>query len=109
MVATYVDCMYTVSCYLCVYIYRLKEILGTGEFGDVFKGEWETPYGVKEIAAKLLRKGAEQDDVVKFLQEAAIMAQFKHPNVVGFFGAVTLQQPVRTFVNVCKRPLNTLC
>ena len=88
-------------------IYRLKEILGTGEFGDVFKGEWETPYGVKEIAAKLLRKGAGQDDVVKFLQEAAIMAQFKHPNVVGFYGAVTLQQPVSTFVSVFKQPVKS--
>ena len=35
-----------------------------------------------------------QDDKVKFLQEAAIMAQFKHPNVIQPYGIVTDGQPV---------------
>lgn len=41
-----------------------------------------------EIAIKSLKKGASNLDRVKFLQEAAIMAQFKHPNVVNLFGIV---------------------
>ena len=31
---------------------------------------------------------------MKFLQEAAIMAQFKHPNVVSLYGVVTQGKPV---------------
>jgi ephrin-B len=72
---------------------KLKHLLGKGEFGDVYRGDWETPYGFKDVAVKLLRENAQEEDIVKFLQEATIMAQFRHPNIVGFLGAVTLKQP----------------
>ena len=48
------------------------------------------------MAVKTLKEGSKEDDRVKFLQEAAIMAQFKHPNVVEMYGVVTLGEPVRT-------------
>ena len=35
-------------------------------------------------------------DQVKFLQEAAIMGQFKHPNVIKLYGMVTVGEPVST-------------
>ena len=35
---------------------------------------------------KSLNCNASEEDRVKFLQEAAIMAQFKHPNVVALHG-----------------------
>ena len=35
-------------------------------------------------------------DQVKFLQEAAIMGQFKHPNVIKLYGVVTVGEPVST-------------
>ena len=41
------------------------------------------------VAVKLLKEGASETDRVKFLQEAAIMAQFKHPNVVALYGVVS--------------------
>ena len=34
-----------------------------------------------------------EEDRVKFLQEAAIMGQFKHPHVVEMYGMITLGQP----------------
>ena len=43
---------------------------------------------------KELKSGTEEGDRVKFLQEAAIMGQFRHPNVVTLHGMVTIGEPV---------------
>ena len=42
----------------------------------------------------MLTVGAGEDGKVKFLQEAAINGQFKHPNVVTLLGVVTAGDPV---------------
>ena len=55
---------------------------------------WETPYGPEEVAIKVLKTGTSEEDKVKFLQEAAIMAQFRHPHIVRLLGAVTVDEPV---------------
>ena len=47
-----------------------------------------------EVAVKTLQSSASQEDRVKFLQEAAINGQFRHPNVVKLLGVVTLGEPV---------------
>ncbi len=47
-----------------------------------------------EVAVKTLKEGAGKGDKVKFLQEAAIMGQFSHPNVVKLYGVVTEGEPV---------------
>ena len=47
-----------------------------------------------EVAVKTLKSGSVEEDRVKFLQEAAIMGQFKHPNVVMLHGVVTIGEPV---------------
>ena len=46
------------------------------------------------MAVKTLKKTAGDEDRVKFLQEAAIMGQFKDPNVVTMHGIVTDGEPV---------------
>ncbi len=71
--------------------------LGTGNFGQVNKGVWESPSGSMEVAVKALRPGADEIDRVKFLQEAAIMGQFHHPNVIALHGVVTVVEPVSGF------------
>ena len=43
-----------------------------------------------DIAVKKLNKKASERDTVRFLQEAAIMGQFKHPNIVRLHGVVTV-------------------
>ena len=53
-----------------------------------------TPYGVKNVAIKSVTEGFKKEDKVKFLQEAAIMAQFRHPHIVRLLGAVTVDEPV---------------
>ena len=48
------------------------------------------------MAVKTLKEGSKEEDRVKFLQEAAIMAQFKHTNVVEMYGVITLGELVIT-------------
>ena len=68
--------------------------LGAGQFGTVSKGVWESHYGSIEVAVKMLQPRARKEEKVKFLQEAAIMGQFLHPNIVKLHGVVTVDQPV---------------
>ena len=75
-------------------IFRLTGVLGSGEFGTVNKGVWESPMGAMDVAVKQLQPGASEEDKVKFLQEAAINGQFRHPNVVKLMGVVTTGEPV---------------
>ena len=73
---------------------HLREALGEGEFGDVYRGEWQSPMGCVEVAVKVSKNSLELGERVKLLQEAAVMGQFLHPHVVRLFGVVTLGQPV---------------
>ena len=73
---------------------RLVSYLGSGQFGTVEKGVWESPFGLKDVAVKTLNPGASDIDRVRFLKEAAIMGQFSHPNVVEMFGIITEGEPM---------------
>ena len=57
------------------------------------------------MAVKTLQEGASEEDKVKFLQEAAIMGQFSHPNVVKLYGVVTEGEPVSVFNNLIRKQL----
>ena len=105
-------CIYTLTTFLvgnvadiccnCMMIFfRKSELLGGGEFGEVFKGSWTTPFGIQEVAIKMLKQGTSHDTRIKFLQEAAIMGQFFHPHIVRLYGAVTLNEPVCLHHIVC--------
>ena len=52
------------------------------------------PGGRLEAAVKSLKPLAPESERIKFLQEAAIMGQFLHPNVVKLHGVVTVGEPV---------------
>ena len=77
------------------FYYRTTDHLGSGQYGIVKRGVWKSPNGPVDVAVKTLKSGSGQDDKVKFLQEAAIMGQFLHPNVVKLFGVVISGEPVR--------------
>ena len=86
---------------------RLGDLLGSGQFGTVYKGVLGSGGGEVEVAVKTLKEG---EDRVKFLQEAAIMGQFKHHNVVTMYGVVTEGEPVCFYTPCIKKYLNyTLC
>ncbi len=75
---------------------RITEHLGSGQFGTVNKGLWQSPACTVDVAVKTLKPGLGEDDRIKFLQEAAINGQFQHPNVVKLHGVVTVGEPVST-------------
>ena len=50
--------------------------------------------GAMDVAVKQLQSKASEEEKVKFLQEAAINGQFRHPNVVQLLGVVTVGEPV---------------
>ena len=47
----------------------------------------------------MLKEGSTEEELVKFLQEATIMGQFHHPNVIQLHGVVTSGSPVSTVFN----------
>ena len=80
---------------MCVWLFSVVGPVGSGHFGLVSSGVWRDPRGsAHEVAVKSLSSGSDQLGKVKFLQEAAIMAQFKHPNVVHLYGCVIEGDPV---------------
>ena len=68
--------------------------IGAGHFGSVSKGVWFNGCSPVDVAIKTM-KGTDEQERVKLLQEAAIMGQFAHNNVVRLHGVVTMGEPVR--------------
>ena len=83
--------MYSLDC-------RVIGDLGSGEFGNVYEGRWHSPGGPINVAIKTLKCHSTEKTRVRFLQEAAIMGQFHHPNIVKLHGVVTLREPVSSDV-----------
>ena len=75
----------------------MAQVVGRGHFGVVFKGEWVTAPGADgggklDVAVKVLKGGVAIKNRIKLLQEAAIIGQFSHPNVIKLHGVVTGEQ-----------------
>ena len=60
---------------------------------------WQSIKGPVHVAVKTLKTEALENEKVKFMQEAAIMGQFRHPNVVMLHGVVTVGEPVSERTN----------
>ena len=69
-------------------MHSLSTELGSGEFGVVRRGVWSVGEEKIEVAVKSLADGSSEERRVQFLQEAAIMSQFKHPNITTLHGVV---------------------
>ncbi|CAM9408246.1 unnamed protein product [Bubo scandiacus] len=70
----------------------LGERIGRGNFGEVFSGRLRadnTP-----VAVKSCRETLPPELKVKFLQEARILKQYNHPNIVRLIGVCTQKQPI---------------
>uniref|UniRef100_UPI000A2BFBF0 Ephrin type-B receptor 1 n=1 Tax=Homo sapiens TaxID=9606 RepID=UPI000A2BFBF0 len=74
---------------------KIEEVIGAGEFGEVYKGRLKLP-GKREIyvAIKTLKAGYSEKQRRDFLSEASIMGQFDHRNIIRLEGVVTKSRPV---------------
>ncbi|XP_049587998.1 ephrin type-B receptor 1 isoform X1 [Syngnathus scovelli] len=73
---------------------KIEEVIGSGEFGEVYKGRLK-PVGKREIpvAIKTLKVGYSERQRRDFLSEASIMGQFDQPNIIRLEGVVTKSRP----------------
>ena len=88
---------------------RLGEFLGKGQFALVHKAVWTSPCGEIDVAVKELKRGASDQDRVKFLQEAAIMGQFNHTGIIQLYGVVKEKKPVSVTVYMCVSVCECVC
>ncbi|ESO92503.1 hypothetical protein LOTGIDRAFT_120690 [Lottia gigantea] len=74
---------------------RLVEILGEGQFGDVYKGIFvDKEKQQVPVAVKTCKEDNEESMTEKFLEEAYIMQQFDHPHIVKLIGICSEVRPV---------------
>lgn len=63
--------------------------LGSGQFGEVFKGRWK---GNTDVAVKTLKEGSMS--TAHFLQEAQIMKMLRHDKLVRLYAVCTKEKPI---------------
>ena len=84
-------------------------LLGEGAYGTVFAGDFAVEgrdgTTVTPIAVKELKEGVSVCARVHFLQEASLLAQFEHENVVGLVGAVLSSDPLWIVTELCESSL----
>nr|XP_055045471.1 tyrosine-protein kinase Tec [Misgurnus anguillicaudatus] len=66
----------------------MKEV-GSGQFGVVRLGKWRAQH---KVAIKTIREGAMSED--DFIEEAKIMTNLSHHNLVQLYGVCTQQKPI---------------
>ncbi|MFB9066708.1 serine/threonine-protein kinase [Pseudofulvimonas gallinarii] len=74
--------------------FRIRERIGRGGMGVVYRGEREEGGFAQTVAIKLIRRGFDYDDVQqRFLRERRILARLSHPNLARLVdGGVTADQ-----------------
>ena len=100
---------------MCMHELRAEDIemgeeFASGQFGVVYRGKYRTSVGDVPVAIKTLKRtvDANKDMKVVFMREAAILAQFHHPNVLRLIGIVTTQQPWMMITELLKTELKQL-
>jgi serine/threonine protein kinase len=81
---------------------QIEECLGSGHFGSVHKASWN---GIP-VAVKMLLDNQSAIDKIKFLQEAAVMGQFNHTNVIKLHGVVNDSKCTMLVVELMKGDLH---
>ncbi|BFZ17133.1 hypothetical protein BsWGS_20172 [Bradybaena similaris] len=82
---------------------HLVEILGEGQFGDVYKGFYLGKDGVQvPVAIKTCKENGEESMAEKFLEEAYIMQQFDHAHIVKLTGICSDTSPIWLVMELAK-------
>ncbi|THH29078.1 hypothetical protein EUX98_g5114 [Antrodiella citrinella] len=82
------------SYYLHGVVLVSKKVVGSGAFGDVYRGKW----GEKDVALKVLRVLDFQSGYATLLREIIIWRQLSHPNIQPFLGVDSQLFPSRLAV-----------
>ena len=87
---------------------RILTRIGGGNFGDVFAGMLDerstTGIPAYRVAVKAPKPDVEgTTNKADLLQEAALMAQFCHPNIVALIGIVSRSQQCKVVLQYCDR------
>lgn len=72
---------------------HIHETIGSGEFGTVAKATWKGSGDDITVAVKMLNS-SDDDNKIRFLQEGAVMGQFKHRNIVTLHGLILEGEPL---------------
>ncbi|XP_030309563.1 ephrin type-A receptor 1 isoform X3 [Calypte anna] len=73
----------------------MENVIGEGEFGEVYRGSLRLPGKERVVVAiKTLKSTYSDSQWWNFLREATIMGQFNHPNIVRLEGVVTKRRPM---------------
>jgi tRNA A-37 threonylcarbamoyl transferase component Bud32 len=82
--------MYIGSSNACRWIIPYEELamtkvdVGQGSYGVVSKARWK---GIEVAVKRFIKQRLDEDTMLRFREEAAMMAELRHPNVVLFIGA----------------------
>ena len=76
---------------------HLAKMLGSGRFGEVWKGVWN---GTTEVAVKAIKPGA--IDVNAFFEEAALMKKLRHPKLIQLYAVCTQEKPIYIITELMK-------
>ena len=66
---------------------QLGKKIGTGNFGEVYKGKWK---GSDVAVKKFFKQQASEQLLLELRKESVIMSQLRHPNILLFLGACTV-------------------
>ena len=74
---------------------EIGEVLGQGEFGAVHKGKLKLNQTEFEVAVKQHKvKSLKKEMIADFLSEARLLREYKHPNIVQFYGVSIDKEPI---------------
>lgn len=84
---------------------RILDRIGAGQFGDVHRGELACRHAsATTVAIKMMKKSNPTDDDVKeFMAEAALMAQFDHPNILRLVGVAATGETLMLVTELATR------
>ncbi len=68
--------------------YSVGSVIDCDQGGDVYKGKWNYRNCTMDVAVKILKPGSNGSQIIMFFQEAIILNQLKHPNVITLYGVV---------------------